>query len=168
MIPAPEYFSHLYTYVKWADLQQLHAASALSDEEYFKQRGWSFGNIHRIMLHEISAQSVWLDRFVGRPAVWVMDDPQYAARASIEPLWTLTHAKMTDFIASLTPDSLAATITYKTLKGDTFSVPQWQLLHHVCNHAMQHRGQVNSMIQLAGGQPPTVDYAYFVTVASPG
>lgn len=166
MIPAPEYFSHLYTYVKWADLRQLDAAMAVSEEEYFKQRGWSFGNVHRIMLHEISAQSGWLDRFVGRPTVWLMSDPQYASRDSIGPLWKLTHAKVTDFMASLTPALLAANITYTTLKGDTFTVPQWQLLVHVCNHAMQHRGQVNSMIQLAGGKPPTVDYAYYVTVAA--
>jgi uncharacterized damage-inducible protein DinB len=73
MIPPPDYFIHLYEYVKWADLRQLESTRPLSDDEYFKDRGWSFGNIHKVQLHELSAQSVWLDRFVGNKPIWVSE-----------------------------------------------------------------------------------------------
>ena len=163
MIPSPDYFRHLYEYVKWADLRQLEAVEPLSDEQYFRDHGWSFGNIHKLMLHGISAQSVWLDRFQGNKPVWLFDDPQYTGRASIEPALRKTHGNVTAFLTKQTPESLATIIHYANLKGELFEVPLWQLLIHVCNHSMHHRGQLNSMIKLSGGKPVTVDYAAWVT-----
>jgi uncharacterized damage-inducible protein DinB len=164
VIPSPEYFSHVYTYVKWADLRQLDSIKPLSDEEYFKDRGWSFGNIHKLLLHCISAQNVWLDRFEGRKPVWIFDDPRYARRDSIEPMLIQTHTKMSLFLEKQAPQALAAVLTYPNLKGEIFSVPLWQLIVHVCNHSMHHRGQINSMIKLAGGNPPQVDYSAWATL----
>jgi uncharacterized damage-inducible protein DinB len=75
-----------------------------------------------------------------------------------------THEKMSAFLETQTSQSLAAVLTYPNLKGEVFSVPLWQLIVHVCNHSMHHRGQVNSMIKLAGGSPPQVDYSAWVTL----
>src|SRR5205823_12203413 len=120
MIPTPEYFIHLYDYVKWADLRQLETTRPLSDEEYFKDRGFSFGNIHKVMLHELAAQNVWLNRFQGETAVWLFDDPRFGARNMIEPEWRAIHDRFTRFLTAQTPESLAATITYRNLRGDAF------------------------------------------------
>jgi uncharacterized damage-inducible protein DinB len=162
MIPPPEYFAHLADYVKWADLRQLESTKPLSDEEYFKDRGWSFGNIHKIQLHELSAQSVWLDRFVGNTPIWLFDDPRMTKRDAIEPEWQAIHDRLGTFLASQSPATLAADIAYSNLRGDPFSVPLWKLLVHVCNHSTHHRGQLNSMIKLAGGKPVSADYAMYV------
>src|SRR5271169_3596242 len=120
MIPAPEFFVHLFEYVKWADMRQLEAVRPLSDEEYYKDRGFSFGTIHKIMLHELSAQNVWLHRFKGEKSVWLFDEPRMAQRATIEPEWEAIHKRFTTFVAQQTPQSLAAMVTYKNLRGDTF------------------------------------------------
>lgn len=162
MIPPPDYFVHLYEYVRWADLRQFEAAKLLGDDEYFKDRGWSFGNIHKVQLHELAAQSVWLDRFVGNKPIWLFDEPRLAERQAIEPELRLLHDRFAKFLASQSPTSLAAEITYLNLRGDKFTVPLWKLLVHVCNHASHHRGQLNSMIKLAGGKPVSTDYALYV------
>ena len=165
MIPPPEYFSHLYEYVKWADLRQLESAKPLSDEEYFKDRGWSFGNVHKVQLHELSAQSVWLDRFLGNKTIWLFDDPRMAKREAIEPEWRAIHDRFTKFLSAQTPQSLAKDVAYTNLRGEPFAVPLWKLLVHACNHATHHRGQLNSMIKLAGGKPVSTDYAMYVMTA---
>ncbi|HVT87364.1 MAG TPA: DinB family protein [Tepidisphaeraceae bacterium] len=167
MIPPPEYFSHLYEYVKWADLRQLDAARSIIDEEYFKDRGWSFGNIHKIMLHELAAQNTWLQRFEGQKVVWLFDEPRMAARSSIEPEWTSIHQRFTNFLKKQSPQSLAASIGYINLRNESFVIPLWQLLVHVTNHATHHRGQLNSMIRLAGGKPLSTDYQAYAIAINP-
>jgi uncharacterized damage-inducible protein DinB len=163
MIPPPDYFTHMHEYVKWADLRQYETTKPLSDEEYFKDRGWSFGSIHKVMLHELAAQSVWLDRFLGQKQVWLFDEPRMANRGTIEPEWLKIHGRFSRFLAAQTAQSLAGIATYSNLRGDSFSVPLWKLLVHVCNHACHHRGQLNSMIKLAGGKPVLTDYALYAT-----
>ena len=163
MIPSPDYFKHLYEYVKWADLRQLDAVKPLSDEQYFRDHGWSFGTVHKLLLHGISAQSVWLNRFQGNKPVWLFDDPMYSGRAAIETAMRATHDKGTAFLAAQTPASLAGVLHYTNLKGEPFDVPLWHLLVHLCNHSTHHRGQINSMIKLSGGEPAAVDYSLWVT-----
>jgi uncharacterized damage-inducible protein DinB len=162
MIPPPDYFTHLFDYVKWADLRQLDATRGVSDDEYFKERGWSFGNIHKVQVHELAAQSVWLDRFVGDKAVWLFDDPRLAKREALEPQWRSLHARFTNFLRQQTPQTLVSEVRYTNFKGDPLAFPLWQLLVHTCNHASHHRGQLNSMIKLAGAKPISTDYAAYI------
>jgi uncharacterized damage-inducible protein DinB len=166
MIPPPEYFSHLYEYVKWADLRQYETTKPLSDEEYFKDRGWSFGSIHKVMLHELAAQAGWRDRFVGQQVVWLADEPRMAPRESLEPVWNTVHERFTSFLQDQTPQSLTRDVKIKNMKGEEYAIPQWKLLVHVCNHAATHRGQLNSMIKLAGGTPAATDYTKYVLESS--
>jgi uncharacterized damage-inducible protein DinB len=163
MIPPPEFFSHFFDYVKWADLRQLEVARALGDEEYFKDRGWSFGTIHNIMLHKLSAQNIWLNRFMGEATVWLQDEPRMKEREAIAPEWRGIHDRFTTFLAKQTPQSLAAVVAYKLRSGEPQSVPLWRLLSHVTNHSTHHRGQLNSMLKLAGAKPPVTDYSYYYT-----
>lgn len=167
IIPSPEYFQHMYEYVKWADFRHLEATRALSDEEYHKDRGWSFGTIHRVLLHELSAQSIWLDRFLGRPQVWLYDDPKMAKREALEPAWTAAHQRFTSFLHGLDSGALAKSISYTNLRNEPFSWPLWHLLTHTFNHATYHRGQLNSMLQLAGAKPASTDYQVFILKVPP-
>ncbi len=165
MTPSPEFFQHLFEYTRWADLRQLETTTPLADEAYFKNHGWSFGTIHEVMLHMLSAQSIWLDRIVGRTPVWLADDSRMAERAAVEPEWHAIHQRFTAFLADQTPQSLAAAITHTNMRGQTFTLPLWNLLTHVCNHSTHHRGQLNSMIKLSGGEPSEIDYSIYIKIA---
>src|SRR4051812_42398794 len=56
MLSDPASLRRFFTYVVWADRAQLEAASGLSDEAYVKDHGWSFGSVHRVLLHMLAAQ----------------------------------------------------------------------------------------------------------------
>jgi uncharacterized damage-inducible protein DinB len=156
MIPPPQFFTHLFDYVKWADLRQLDSTRLLADDEYYKERGWSFGSIHKMLLHMLSAQSIWLDRFTGGKPIWLFDEPRLAKRDAIEPQWKQVHERGSRFFAEQTSQSLASAVA-----ADKFARPLWQLAIHLCNHSTYHRGQLNSMIQLAGGRPVETDYSIY-------
>jgi uncharacterized damage-inducible protein DinB len=159
MIPTPEFFRHYFEYVVWADRRQLDLVRELPEEEHCRERGFSFGSIHKVLTHELAAQSVWLDRFEGVPPVWLMDDPRFGALSAVEQHWATVHERGRKYFAALTSDRLAANLTYTNLRGDRFTLPLWELMFHMCQHSYYHRSQLNSMIKQAGGTPKSVDYS---------
>lgn len=162
MIPTAEFFFDYYEHVKWADLQHLGAAREIPADEYLKPRGFSFGNIHELLKHEVGAQAIWLDRFEGvRAPVWLGDDASIATLDHITERFRAVHARGTAFMAGLTGERLAASIVYAGAGGKQFSGPLWRLVFHMCQHAAVHRPQLNSMLKLAGGKSLALDYSYW-------
>ena len=160
MIPAPEFYRHYFEYVIWADRRQLDLVRPLPEAEYFKDRGFSFGSIHKVLIHEPAAQSVWLDRFEGVSPVWLMDDPRFGTLSAVEQHWSTVHERARRYFAALTPERLASNLSYTSLlSGDKFTLHLWELVFHMCQHSYYHRSQLNSMIKLAGGTPKSVDYS---------
>ena len=163
MIPSPQFYQHYFQYVIWADKRQLELVSALPEADLCKDRGFSFGTIHKILVHELAAQSVWLDRFEGVAPVWLVDDPRLATLAVVEQMWPKVHQRGVKYIASLTPGRLASNLDYSNTRGEKFSLPLWELIFHMCQHSYYHRSQLNSMIKQAGGKPRSVDYSTWVS-----
>lgn len=161
MLPHPDAFLDFFRYVRWADEQQLAAATPLSDEAYFKDHGFSFGTIHALMLHMLSAQEVWRQRFAGEPLTWLADHPDLQRdRARLPEEWRAAHERFEAFLATQSAATLERTLAYKNMKGQAFSAPLWRLVTHACNHSTIHRAQLNSMLKLSGvAAPPMVDYS---------
>lgn len=148
-----------FDYVRWADLLQLEAAGALSDDAYFKDHGFSFRSVHGVLLHMISAQNVWRQRFTGEANVWLAGLPELQRdRAAVGPLWRDVHSRMVDYLASIADVDLQRVVHFRRLSGDPMQGRLGALLIHTLNHAMHHRGQLSSMIVLSGGKSPAVDY----------
>ena len=47
---------------------------------------------------------------------------------------------------------------YRSTRGELFSLPLAELMLHVIDHETYHRGQINTMIKRAGGQPANISY----------
>jgi uncharacterized damage-inducible protein DinB len=160
MLPDPASLRGFFDYVVWADRKQLDAARPLSDDACFKDHGWSFGSIHGVMLHMVSAQNVWLHRFTDQPPAWLGDDASLQRdRAKLESTWRDVHTRFADFLDRASADRLHGELRFKTLKGDPMAGPFWRFVTHALNHSTIHRGQLNSMIKLSGGASPAVDYS---------
>jgi uncharacterized damage-inducible protein DinB len=161
MIPTPAFFQHYYNYVIWADLRQLAVVGELPEVEITRDRGFSFGSILRVLQHELSAQSVWIDRFMGVTPVWLMDSPELASISAIASWWATVHLRGQNYMKSLTSDRLAETLNYKNNAGQPLAIQLWQAVFHMCQHGIYHRGQVNSMIKAAGAKPVPVDFQVY-------
>ncbi|HEY7090002.1 MAG TPA: DinB family protein [Tepidisphaeraceae bacterium] len=162
MIPSPRFYQQYFEYVVWADKRQLELVRQLPEAEYMRDRGFSFGSIHKILTHELSAQSVWLDRFQGAEPVWLEHKPGLETLAAVDDVWPRIHERGLKYMAALTPQKLAANLNYSNMRGEKFSLPLWELVFHMCQHSYYHRSQLNSMIKLAGGKPRSTDYATWV------
>ncbi len=152
----------LFAYNRWANRRFLDAAAALGDEPLRRDLGSSFPSVAATLEHILSAEWIWLERWNGRsptarPGHWNVGDLGGLRRA-----WDAVEAAQTAFVEGLDGDGLARGVDYRSLRGDPFRAPLWQLLRHVVNHSSYHRGQLATLLRQLGATPPNTDLvAYY-------
>jgi uncharacterized damage-inducible protein DinB len=139
----------------------LAAAAILDPDKYHHDFNISAGSLHKLLVHAMGAQIVWLSRFTGTPVTQFPSDSLYPTLQSIQEHWPKVHAELRDFVAKQTLESLQRVIHFKTMRGDAASGQLGQLLLHVTDHGTYHRGQENTLIKLAGGTPVSSEVFYY-------
>jgi len=151
----------LYDYNYWARDRQLAVCQTLSDDQFTRSLGGSFGTLRDTLKHLLGAEYIWLQRFLGsspRSVPWL---DETATIAAIVTRWKEVEDGMRDFVAGLDPGQLGAPLTYQNLKGETWTYPLWQPLVHLANHGTYHRGQVAMALRLLGAAPPAIDFLVY-------
>jgi uncharacterized damage-inducible protein DinB len=152
-------------YMIWADQEILHACSALSNEELYRDLGISHKSILGTLRHMFIAEYDWLVRLrfsLTRPDAEVDQALLYAGPVS-GPNFTELRAQW----ASVWPgwreyvESLAESAFEEEFLAMETRIPRWKLIQHVVNHATLHRGQVAGMLRQLGKQPPCTDLFEF-------
>jgi uncharacterized damage-inducible protein DinB len=161
MTVTKEHLQQMFEYVRWADNQMLAAARSVPDEGYYKEQGISIGSIHKLLVHCMAVEWLWLSRWRNETPARVENQDDYPNRDSVLQRWPLVHSAITDFLGTQTPKSLARDVQYRNLKGELFSLPLADLMLHLIDHATYHRGQLNTMIKKAGGQTANVSYQVY-------
>ena len=72
----------------------------------------------------------------------------------------------TQYLRTLTEAQLDVIGNYETLAGSKYVASRRDVLTHVMNHSMYHRGQVALAIREDGGEPLQSDYILFVRETS--
>ncbi|HEY2584373.1 MAG TPA: DinB family protein [Tepidisphaeraceae bacterium] len=151
----------LWRYMVYADAQIIAAAETVSDEGYSREQNISVGSLEKLLNHAMLAQRTWLQRLNGLDVMYV-DDPA-PTRKELPGRWAAVHQELLAFADVQTPGSLQRVIRSRNRGGKRFELPTWTVMLHVADHATYHRGQLNSMIKLAGGTPsPVMLYPYSV------
>ena len=155
-----DYFIQQCDFVKWADDRCLTAAASVPDETYHKDFGFSFGSVHNVLVHMMGAQYMWLNRLKDPTAEPTFPQPPDVPTMQVlRQRWDALHEEWRLYVRSLTEAQLLDRIHY-VRRGQHYSGILWTLLNHTFDHATHHRGQLNSLIKLAGGTPG--DYGYII------
>jgi uncharacterized damage-inducible protein DinB len=147
----------LLLYMLWADRSTLGAVREVSPEHLRREAGVSFGSLFGTMVHMLGSQRRWLARFQGHaPASMpvLADFPDLLAWIQA---WEETASEIEAFLAALTDEQLAASLTWHDSEGGTLTRPLWQPVLHLVNHTSYHRGQMVSLLRQMGYQPPSTD-----------
>lgn len=151
----------LLRYMVHADAQIMAAAETVSDEGYRREQNISAGSIEKLLNHAMLAQRTWLQRLNGLDVMYVDGPPP--VRKELPGRWAAVHQELLAFADAQTPESLRTVIRSRNRGGKRFELPKWMVMLHVADHATYHRGQLNSMIKLAGGTPsPVMLYTFGV------
>ena len=151
----------LYDYTRWADGRMFDAVSKLSPDQWIKDLGSSLKSARDTVVHVVSAQWIWISRWKGEvpKGMWTATD--FPTPAAIREKSEALAKDLAGFVAEQTEESLAKPLTYKNLKGDTFSYPLGQLMLHTVNHSTYHRGQVTTLLRQLGAQPISTDLVVY-------
>jgi uncharacterized damage-inducible protein DinB len=146
----PEYLKTLTDYNYWANKKIISfVLDAGADAVNLKQVS-SFDTIKKTVYHIWDAESIWLDRLHHQtPNSWPsksFDGDFIEACAKM----TETSMQLKDFVESMSLEDTEAGIHYKNIQKEPFSNTMQEVITHVVNHGTFHRGQLVTMLRVAG------------------
>jgi len=156
-----EQMRELFDFLRWGDIQMLQAAATVPEVEYLRERGISIGSIHKVLLHSMAVEWLWLQRWEGKSPARIENETNHPSLAALEERWPVIHLALTQFLDQQDLDSLAANVQYQNMRGEAMSNTLSDLMIHLVDHGTYHRGQINSMIKMGGGKPAAVGYHIF-------
>lgn len=147
----------LQDYNLWANRLVLQSLAPLSHEDYVRETGGGWPSIRATLVHLAGATRAWAERFDGRDATLLPTVEEVPTLADAARMLDEADARISAFLATLTPERLAAPLTWKNLKGEEKAAPLWTVLRHTANHATYHRGQIAAALRRLGGRPLATD-----------
>jgi len=146
-----DYLRRLFVYDDWANREIVDGISALPT---------SLPRSVRCLAHILSAEKLWWERIAKQPQslpVW----PEFTASecsvlsAEMASVWK-------NYFARATEEDLAALVTYKNSKGESWSSRVDDILMHVAMHGAYHRGQIAADTRQAGQVSAYTDFIHGV------
>jgi uncharacterized damage-inducible protein DinB len=157
----PEEMRTLYEFNAWANHRSLEVAAKLTNEQFTKPMGSSFGSVRDTLAHICGAEWIWLERFEGRSPASFPNASDYVDVAILRAKWAEQEGRLLAFVAALKQEDLNRLLEYKTMKFGVYSNPLWQAMQHVVNHGTYHRGQVTTLLRQLGAQPIPTDLMHY-------
>ena len=158
----------LYRYNEWANGRILDASARLTPAQLLEGGGASFDSIRDTLVHTMSAQWVYLERWQGRSPRAFFDAATFPDLDAVHARWDAIERDTRAFVAALTDADLARVVEYTNMQGERWAYPLWQQMIHQVNHATQHRSEAAVMLTKLGCSPGWLDLLYFVDVDQVG
>jgi uncharacterized damage-inducible protein DinB len=162
-----EHFRHLAAYNAWANGRIYAAAAALSEEEYYAERGAFFHSMHGTLNHLLAIDLLWLGRI--EPPNFPLTGYDMIIEkdfGSLRKRREDTDRRLHDLIDDLGDEKIGADFSWTTMEGKAKTAPLHKILTQVFNHQTHHRGQAHTLLSQAGHDPPPLDF-FFVMFDPP-
>jgi uncharacterized damage-inducible protein DinB len=157
-----ELIQTLYRYNAWANARVLKTAAQLSVDQVLAGGGASYGSLRDTLVHTMSAQWIFLERWNGRSPRAVLDAQQFPDLPSIGRHWEGIERETQVFVAALSDAQLTREVEYTNMEGERWTYPLWQQMLHQVNHATQHRSEAAVMLTQHGHSPGWLDFLYYI------
>ncbi len=146
-----------FEYNAWADGHVLDAAAQLSEDEFARELGASFGSVRGNLVHALGAQGIWWSRCAGEkiPPLSQQD------LASVRRTYESSHERLQAFVASLSEDGLDRVFSYVDTQGEPQERVLGQTMLHLVNHGTHHRAETALLLTALGKPPRQLDYVFF-------
>jgi uncharacterized damage-inducible protein DinB len=151
----------LFEYDTWADSKLQDVIAALTGDQYKKDLHSSFGGIQGTLIHILSANRVWLYRWIGKEPEPLKNE-NFPAMEVVKKQWDTYQCEIGNFLQSLTEAKLNALLQYSYFKGNTYAQPLCQQMQHKVNHSSYHRGQLVMMLRQLGTAVVSTDLITYI------
>jgi Uncharacterized protein conserved in bacteria len=145
-----EYFKELASYNAWANAQVCNWILQLSNEQWGQQVTSSFNSIEATVLHVVSAENIWLQRFQELEHTEWLQSSFSGTKEELVDIWRNVFRDIKTFLETFEESKLHAPLHFKTLNGTPDAKPYYQVFAHMFNHSTYHRGQLVTMLRQVG------------------
>ncbi|HET9908730.1 MAG TPA: DinB family protein [Anaerolineales bacterium] len=142
-----EYLEQLYDYNYWANKRYLAVAETLTEEQLFLKQRHSWDSVHAVLVHMMSSERMWPQRWRGETGTF-LDAKDFPTMTSIRDYWVDVEKAMRSFLAEQSEGSLLQDVSYTNPRGETFTLPLWNMMVQPPNHNTHHRGELAAMFAL--------------------
>ena len=157
-----EYIRTLYQYSAWANRRILDTAAGLALGQLTEGAGASYGSVRDTLVHTMSAQWIWLQRWKGVSPRAMLRAGDFPDLDAIRTHWAALERETRDFVDGLGEAQLARVISYTNTRGEEWAYPLWQMLIHQVNHATQHRSEAAMLLTQMGHSPGDLDLLVYM------
>jgi uncharacterized damage-inducible protein DinB len=147
----------LFEYTVWANHKVLRQAATLSVDDFKRDLKSSHGGVRGTLVHAMSAEWVWLERWKGVSPRRHMDESEFPTVVELSDRWRALDEHRASWIAALRGEAVAQDVAYQNFKGQGYETPLWQLGQHVANHSTYHRGQAITLLRQLGAKGVATD-----------
>ena len=152
-----------FAYDAWADGLLFESAAALSDEQYRKDYGTSFGSLHGTLVHILSANCIWSARWNKKTPLPIKPE-DVSVLEMVKKQWDMYRLDVDNFLRTINEEKLQLPFPYADFKGAVHGQALWQQLLHKVNHSSYHRGQAAAILRMTGVKPAGTDFIHYVRI----
>lgn len=150
---------------RWANTEIVNWLKTKPLELMEKEMPSSFPSIKTTLLHIWSAEDIWLERLMQKPADQFLF---FQFNGTVEDVFDGLLQKSAAFeayVQALPEEKFQEVCAFKLLNGTEDSRPRAQMIHHCLNHSTYHRGQIVTMARNFGlSDPPGTDFIKYVRI----
>ena len=111
-----------------------------------------------ILVHTLGAIDFWLDILQNQDLHARKDYDEYKTLEQVKAYMQHVEKRMHTYLNSLSPEKLRKTHTLKDDEGKTEAVTAEDILVHVFEEEVHHRGELNALLWQMGIDPPPMGY----------
>jgi len=145
----------MFRFNTWANEQLREAISTADEDAVQRPLDMWFGSIFKILTHIYSAEVLWMDRLRGSaPSGPLTSTAEPADVATLVEAWRAMDARWESYVASLSPEQLASSVTVRRRDGSTLSYAVWKPVMQIAFHGTEHRGHATvalTQLEIAHG-----------------
>jgi uncharacterized damage-inducible protein DinB len=125
--------------------------------------GASFDSIRDIFIHSLQAEHLWIRRLSGKSIEGIYNAPftQYTDCKSIQEYADKVEAETNDYLGTLTDEKLQSNFEFKGRDGNTYKNKIEDILMHVVEEEIHHRGEILCIYWQHDIQPPYTSYTAY-------
>lgn len=135
---------------------------ALSDELFNQKNAYSEGGVGEQVVHIMKWDEQWLSRLKEIDPPPRLEFDHFDDREAIERYLDYIERQMREYLANLTDEQFAGTVTVQSQTWGEMTIPVWQILLHVVNHATDHRAQTLRLLDQLGAPTFEQDFMLYL------
>ena len=136
------------------------ALSKLSWDEFVKDREASFHSMRNIFIHTLDAVGYWLNILQGEDVHSGMEYDDYKTIQDVRIYMERVEERMRIYLNSLTPERVMKRFIVTNDAGDTIQITAEDILVHVFEEEVHHRGELIALMWQMNVEPPLMGWKY--------